>query len=148
MTTNLFVITNANKLQTQVVLEIYCLFFQTSWGFGIITSAIFNSFHNRVEFGMILEGLQNFGGGFEPPNPPRYATAVLHVFVWSQLNTTDESTGRHNLQLRILISEMINLLIQTDNTFLSSHFYRSGLSSCLQILLVTPSYMQQSCCRG
>jgi hypothetical protein len=30
----------------------------------------FNSFHNRVEFGTILEGLRNFGGGVEPPKPP------------------------------------------------------------------------------
>ena len=39
---------------------------------------MFNSFHNRVEFGTILEGLQNFGGGgaLEPPTPPpsQYAT--------------------------------------------------------------------------
>jgi len=31
---------------------------------------IFNIFHNRVEFGTILEGLRNYGGwGVEPPNP-------------------------------------------------------------------------------
>ena len=38
-------------------------FFRTSWGVGVLNSAIFNSFHNRVDFGTILEGLQNFGGG-------------------------------------------------------------------------------------
>ena len=32
-----------------------------SLGAGILNSAIFNSFHNRVEFGTILEGLWNFG---------------------------------------------------------------------------------------
>jgi len=32
---------------------------------------MFNSFRNRVEFGTILEGLRNFGGGL---NPSRYAT--------------------------------------------------------------------------
>ena len=31
-------------------------------GAGVLNSAIFNSFHNRVEFGTILEGLRNFGG--------------------------------------------------------------------------------------
>ena len=46
-------------------------FFRTSWCVGILNSAIFNSFHNWVEFGMILEGLQNFGGGgLNTPNPP------------------------------------------------------------------------------
>ena len=45
-------------------------FFRTPWGVGILNSAIFNSFHNQVEFGTILEGLRNLGGGFEHPNPP------------------------------------------------------------------------------
>ena len=34
-----------------------------TWGVGILNSAIFNSLHNRVEFGTILEGLRNIGGG-------------------------------------------------------------------------------------
>jgi len=46
-------------------------FFWTSWGVGVLNSAIFNSFHNRIEFGTILEGLRNFGGGgLNPPKPP------------------------------------------------------------------------------
>ena len=51
-------------------------FFQMSWGVGILNSAVFNSFHNQVEFGTILEGLQDFGG-FDPP--PQYAT-VTYTF--------------------------------------------------------------------
>jgi hypothetical protein len=71
MTTNLFVITNVKQLRTWVVLEFYCLFFRTSWGVDVLNSAIFNSFHSRVEFGTILEGLQNFGGGgLNPHSPP------------------------------------------------------------------------------
>ena len=70
MTTNLFVIADVKQLQTQVVLEFYCLFFRTSWGVGVLNSGIFNSFHNRVEFGTILEGLRNFGGGGWTPQPP------------------------------------------------------------------------------
>ena len=46
-------------------------FFRTSWGVGVRNSGIFNSFHNRVEFGTILEGLRNFGrGGSNTPTPP------------------------------------------------------------------------------
>ena len=46
-------------------------FFRKSWGVGFLNSAIFNSFHNRVHFGTILEGLRNFGGGrFEHPKHP------------------------------------------------------------------------------
>ena len=45
-------------------------FSRTSWGVGVLNSAIFNSFHNGVEFGTILEGLRNSGGGvLNPPNP-------------------------------------------------------------------------------
>jgi len=47
-----------------VVSEFYCLF---SEHLGAL--AIFNSFHNRVESGTILEDLRNFGGGgFEHPS--------------------------------------------------------------------------------
>jgi len=50
--------------------------FYSTWG-SVCNSAIFNSFHNQVEFGTILEGLQDFGGGgWNPPpqTPPRYTT--------------------------------------------------------------------------
>jgi len=63
MTTNLFVITNVKQSRTDGSLEFYCLFFRTSSGVGVLNSAIFNTFHNRVEFGTILEGLRNFRGG-------------------------------------------------------------------------------------
>ena len=62
MTTNLFVIASVKQLRTVDNFRILLSFFRTSWGVGVLNSAIFNSFHNRVEFGMILEGLGNFGG--------------------------------------------------------------------------------------
>jgi len=65
MTTNLFVIANVKQLRTGGSFRILLPFFRTYWGVGVLNSAIFNSFHNRVEFGTILEGLRNFffGGG-------------------------------------------------------------------------------------
>ena len=63
MTTNLFVIATVKQLRTDGSFRILLPFFQTSWGIGFLNSAIFNSFHIRVEFGTILEGLWNFGGG-------------------------------------------------------------------------------------
>ena len=81
MTTNLFVIANVKQLRTMVVLEFYCLFSGTSWFVGVLNSAIFNSFHNRVESGTILEGLQNFGGAEHPNLPPRYATDGKHLCI-------------------------------------------------------------------
>ena len=50
-------------------------FFWTSWGVGVLNSAIFNSFHNLVEFWHDFGGPSEFRGGLNPPNPPRYATA-------------------------------------------------------------------------
>jgi len=70
MTTNLFVIANVKQFRTGVSFSILLPFFQTSWGGGVLNSAVFNSFHNRIEFGTILEGLRNFEGGVEPPNTP------------------------------------------------------------------------------
>jgi len=72
MTTNLFVIANVKQLRTGGSFRILLPFFQTSWGVGVLNSAIFNSFHNRVDFVTILEGLRKIfgGGGLEYPNPP------------------------------------------------------------------------------
>ena len=81
MTTNLFVIANVKQLRTGGSFRISLPFLRTSWGVGVLNSSIFNILHNRVEFGTILEGLRNFGGGgFEHPKqtPPRYATASGH----------------------------------------------------------------------
>ena len=69
MTTNLFVIANVKQLRTGGSFRILLPVFRTSWGVGVLNSAIFNSFRNRVEFGTILEGLRNLGRGVEPPTP-------------------------------------------------------------------------------
>ena len=71
MTTNLFVIANVKPLRTDGSFRILLPFFRTSWGVGFLNSAIFNSFHNRVNFGTILGGLRNFGGGevWNPKSP-------------------------------------------------------------------------------
>jgi len=63
MTTNLHVIANVKQLRTDGTFRILLPFFRKSWGVGVLNSAIFNSFHNQVEFGTILEDLRNFGGG-------------------------------------------------------------------------------------
>ena len=84
MTTNLFVIANVKQLRTGGSFRILLPFFRTSWDVGVLNSAIFNSFHNRVEFGTILEGLRNFefrGGGFEPPQTPLGTPLIKRVQV-------------------------------------------------------------------
>jgi len=83
MTTNLFVIANIKQLQTGGSFRILLPFFLTYCSVGVLNSAIFNSFHNRVEFYTILEGLRNFGrGGLNTPNPP--PPSVRH---WSGTHT-------------------------------------------------------------
>ena len=71
MTTNLFVIANVKQLRTDGSFRILLHFFRTYWSVGVLNSAIFNSFQNRVDFGTVLEALRNFGG-FETPPSVRY----------------------------------------------------------------------------
>ena len=73
MTSNLFVIGSVKQLRTGGSFRIFLPFFRTSWGVGILNSAVLNRFHNRIEFGTILEGLRNFGG-VEPPPPVRHCS--------------------------------------------------------------------------
>jgi len=82
MTTNLFVIANVNQLRTDGSFIILLPFFRTSSCVGVLNSAIFNSFHNRVEFGTILEVLRNFGGGgcLNPPSPHLSVRHCLSCF--------------------------------------------------------------------
>jgi len=72
MTSNLFVIADVKQLRTGGSFRILLPFSQTCWGVGVLNSAIFNSSQDGVEFGTILEGLQNFRGGvgLNPPKPP------------------------------------------------------------------------------
>ena len=61
---------------------------RTSWDVGVLNSPIFNTFHSRVEFGTILEGLRNFEGwGLNPPNhaPVRHCLAVRRFDVATRI---------------------------------------------------------------
>ena len=49
-------------------------FFWTSWGFGDLNSAIFNSFHKSGWVWYDFGGPSEFRGGLTPQTPPRYAT--------------------------------------------------------------------------
>jgi len=60
MTTNLFVIDNARQLRTDGRILLH--FLGTYWGIGVLNSAIFNNFHNRVQFGTIFKAFRISGG--------------------------------------------------------------------------------------
>jgi hypothetical protein len=83
MTTNLFVIANVKQFRTGGSFRNLLPFFQTSSGFGVLNSAIFNIFPSGVEFGTILEGHRNFGGRFEPPKPPPPTVRLRSVLYFS-----------------------------------------------------------------
>ena len=68
MTTNLFVIANVKQLQTDGSFRILLPFSRTSWGVGVLNSAVFNSFQIGLSLARFSEGLLNFRG--EPPKPP------------------------------------------------------------------------------
>jgi len=92
MTANLFVIANVKQLRNGGSFRILLPFFRAYRGVGVLNSAIFNSFLNEVEFGMILEDLRNLGGGLK--NPPRYATEckVLDRHVLEGMNEKHTKT--------------------------------------------------------
>ena len=89
MTTNLFVTADVKQLRTDGSFIILLPFFRTSWGVGVLNSAIFNSFQNRVEFGTILESLRNLGGGrgFEP-SPVRHCSYMTFQTVATAENSS------------------------------------------------------------
>ena len=80
MTTNVFAIANVKQLRTYVVLEFYCLSFQTSWCVGVLNSAIFflTFFTIGLSLARFFSGPSEFRGGFEHPKPPPW---VRHWFL-------------------------------------------------------------------
>jgi len=77
MTTNFLVIANIKQLRTDGSFRILLPFCQTSWIVGVLNSAVSNSFHNRADFGTILEGLRNLGVG--ALNPPPLSTPLISI---------------------------------------------------------------------
>jgi len=80
MTANLFVIANVKELRTDGSSRILLHFFETCLGVCVLNSAIFNSFHNRVELGTIFEGLRNLEGKVEPPSPEIAINPAVQYF--------------------------------------------------------------------
>ena len=115
MTTNLSVIANVKQLWNLGSFRILLPFFRTSWGVGVLNSAIFNSFHNRVKFGTIL------GGVWTPP--PRYATAHGGNCRSSTPNppTSQMLVNTRGMKIRRQLTQKI---LQNCNTILSHHVWK------------------------
>ena len=79
MTTNLFTIANVKQLRTYLVLEFYCLSFQTSWCVGVLNSAIFLTvFTIGLSLARFFEGPSEFWGGGLNTRNPRVRHCYLH----------------------------------------------------------------------
>ena len=136
MTTNLFVIANVKQLRTGGSFRNLLPFFRTTWGVGVLNSAIFNSFHNWVEFGTILEGLQNFGGGvvWTPPPPPSVRHWAVEAWchsirnVFTQYFRSHTEFGEHLLPFR---PGSLPTLARTAPRMLCKDVYSTMLVSCL-----------------
>ena len=77
MTTNLFVIANVKQLRTGGSFQNFTAFFPNNLGYWSPKFGIFNSSHNRAEFGTNLVGLQN--------SPPLGTPLLAH----KNINTHD-----------------------------------------------------------
>ena len=114
MTANLFVIANVKQLRTDGSFRILLPFSRTSWGVGVLNFSNFLRFHNPVDFGTILEGLRNFGGGGGKPPHPNTTPSVRHwVNTRNERSLCRESKRRLSKAKRseFLCKKMLNLLV-------------------------------------
>ena len=86
VTTNLFVIVIVKQLRTGGSFRILLPFFPTSWGVGVLNSAIFKlirvlewntkHFPLNLQTGLTLSNFRDVGGGFELRNQIRHCKTV------------------------------------------------------------------------
>ena len=116
MMTNLFAIANVKQFRTGGSFRILLPFYRTSSSVGVLNSAIFNSFHNRFQFGTILEGLRNFEGGWTPQTPSPIVRHWLQLFekITDLQGTSSErfaNGGHHNVLVPTFLNKFQNAKI-------------------------------------
>ena len=111
MTTNLFVIANVKQLRTDRSFRILLRFFPTSWGVGVLNSAIFNSVHNRVEIGTILGGLRNSGVSCQCAKIVEIL--ILNLVLYTR-TTWIYSVTRHKWQMQFVIGMPLTFFWGSD----------------------------------
>ena len=104
MKTNLFVIGKVKQLRTDGSFRILLLFSENLEVLGVLNSAVSNSFHSRVEFGMILGAFEISGWGEGQLNNPRYATATDHIFCIRQI--LEGKKWEHNEAVNQLFTDL------------------------------------------
>ena len=102
MATNLFVIVNVKQLRTGGSFRISLPIFRTSWGVGVLNSAIFKligmleHFPLSLQSGLTLSNFRDVGGGFELQNQIRYCKTVcikrnLYLINYNRMRTQTAS---------------------------------------------------------
>ena len=111
MTTNLFVIVNVKQLRTGGRFRISLPFSRTSWGAGVINSAIFKlirmlewntkHFPLNLQSGSTLSNFRDVGGGFELRNRIHYCKTVcikrnLYLINYNRMRTQWTAKGNRD----------------------------------------------------
>ena len=111
MTTNLFVIVNVKQLWTGGSFRISLPFFWTSWGVGVLNSAIFKlirmlewdtkHFPLNLQSGLTLSNYRDAGGGFELRNQIRHCKTVcikrnLYLINYNRMRTQWTTKGNRD----------------------------------------------------
>ena len=111
MTTNLFVIVNVKQLCTGGSFRILLSFSRTSWGVGVLNSAIFKlirmlelntkHFPLNLQSGLTLSNFRDVGGGFELRNQIRHCKTVcikrkLYLINYNHMRTQWTTKGNRH----------------------------------------------------
>jgi len=111
MTTNLFVIVNVKQLWTGGSFRISLSFFRTSWGVGVLNSAILKlirmlewntkHFPLNLHSGLILSNFRDVGGGFELRKQIRHCKTVrikrnLYLINYNRMRTQRTAKGNRD----------------------------------------------------
>jgi len=114
-TAHLFIIANAKQLRTDGIFRILLPFFRTFCGVGDLNSVLYNSFHNRAEFGTILVGLRNFwwggrGGGLSVLQAEACNTDTTPI----QLHSNSSTHRTKNNTTNVVIQQNSRKLLMID----------------------------------
>ena len=127
MTTILFVIVNVKQLWTGGSFRILLPFFRTSWGAGVLSSAIFKlirmlelntkHFPLGLQSGLTLSNFRDVGGGFELRNQIRHCKTVcikrnLYLINLNRMRTQRTTKGNRDVGSSCLCDQGLHWYLQ------------------------------------
>ena len=127
MTTNLFVIVSVKQLRTGGSFRILLPFVGTSWGVGVLNSAIFKlirmlewntkHFPLNLQSGLTLSNFRDVGGGFELRNQIRHCKTVcikrnLYLINYNPMRTQWTTKGNQDAGSSCLCDRGLHLYLR------------------------------------